>query len=467
MATPSKCPQRLVRRPPSSSTAAPASGNAISSHAARCTPAAAMVVMAGATTACATASEPLTALPPVLARGDNPPEPPGKDQTGGHRGSIFQQVRIIYRRRLAGAEDGHQDGQAHHDLGGGHHHHEERDDLAIQRSVHPREGDEREVDSVQHELDTHEHDHRVAAHQHADRADHEEDHGKRHEVSRAHDRASSCSVVDRAVPACSGPASSPRPSWARRAAITGLTESPAGLPSGSRAGMSTALCRAYVPGPGSGAGRLLATRSLDRLRWVGLGEVRSRCASTMAPSPAVMSRALVASNGNTYRVKIRRASPVMFDVPKEGFVAASGARAACPTTRLSSTSRPIPTMPAASRWPLMVSTRESAALTPTIISTKRKSISTAPVYTITWTKARNGAFCKAYRTASESITTASSTAQCTARLATTMPRAATTARTASTQKAVDSAADAAPLTASTPPCITPPWITAPPRSAQC
>jgi hypothetical protein len=63
--------------------------------------------------------------------------------------------------------------------------------------------------------------------------------------------------------------------------------------------MSTALCRAYVPGPGSGAGRPLATRSRDRSRWVGLGVMRSRCASTMAPSAAVISRALVTSNGNT------------------------------------------------------------------------------------------------------------------------------------------------------------------------
>src|ERR1039457_5360320 len=235
MATPSTCPQRLVRRPPSSSTTAPASGNAISSHAARCTPAAAMVVMAGATTACATASEPLTALPPVLARGDNPPEPPGKDQTGGHRGSIFQQVRIIDRRRLAGAEDGHQDGQSHHDLAAGDHHHEKRDDLAIQCSVHPRKSDEREVDRVQNELDTHEHDHRVAAHQHADSADHEKDHGQRHEMSRAHDRASSRPVLDCRSPWASSvsPWASPVSPWAspvspwtssgRLPAMTGLT----------------------------------------------------------------------------------------------------------------------------------------------------------------------------------------------------------------------------------------------------
>src|ERR1700722_4727853 len=129
MATPSTCPQRLVRRPPSSSTTAPASGNATSSHAARCTPAAATVVVAGAATApacapaadAAAATEPVTALPPVLARGDNPPEPPGKDQTGGHRGSIFEQVRVIDRRRLAGGGKGTQGGPSpRHPGGGGH-----------------------------------------------------------------------------------------------------------------------------------------------------------------------------------------------------------------------------------------------------------------------------------------------------------------------------------------------------------
>ena len=37
----------------------------------------------------------------------------------------------------------------------------------------------------------------------------------------------------------------------------------------------------------------------DTSRWVGLRVVRSRCARTIAPSAAVISRALVTSNGNT------------------------------------------------------------------------------------------------------------------------------------------------------------------------
>ena len=93
MATPTTCPQRLVRLPPSSNTTAPASGNASSSHAARCTPAAAMV--AGAAAACAAtadaaaASEPVTALPPVLARGETPRSPPVGPRPGSRHGQYF------------------------------------------------------------------------------------------------------------------------------------------------------------------------------------------------------------------------------------------------------------------------------------------------------------------------------------------------------------------------------------------
>jgi len=47
--------------------------------------------------------------------------------------------------------------------------------------------------------------------------------------------------------------------------------------------------------------------------------------------------------------------------------------------RHSRTSIPIATRMAATRWPLIVSTSESAEFTPTIMSTNRNSISTAPV----------------------------------------------------------------------------------------
>ncbi len=99
----------------------------------------------------------------------------------------------------------------------------------------------------------------------------------------------------------------------------------------------------------------------------------------MAPSAAVISSALVTSKGNTYLVKMRAAIPPTFADPKFGPVVAAGPIAACPTIRLSSTSSPIPATPAASRCPLIVSMTESAEVTPTIMRTKRKIISTAPV----------------------------------------------------------------------------------------
>jgi len=92
-----------------------------------------------------------------------------------------------------------------------------------------------------------------------------------------------------------------------------------------------------------------------------------------------MSRAAVTSNGKTYLVKIKVASPRTLLTPYPVPAGAAGPIAACPTMRPSSTSRPIPATPAASRCPGMVSRMESLADTPTIMSTNRNSISTAPV----------------------------------------------------------------------------------------
>src|SRR5581483_9709391 len=58
MATPTRCPQELVRFPPSSRITAPATGKASSSHAARWAPTAVTVVMTAADGAAAT--EPVT-----------------------------------------------------------------------------------------------------------------------------------------------------------------------------------------------------------------------------------------------------------------------------------------------------------------------------------------------------------------------------------------------------------------------
>ena len=134
-----------------------------------------------------------------------------------------------------------------------------------------------------------------------------------------------------------------------------------------------------MPGPGSGAGRPLATRWAARSRWVGFGLMRSRCASTIAPTAAVISRALVISNGYRYLVKIRLASVVTFPLPNLALFGAAGPITALPTTRLSRTSMAIPPSVAHSRWPRIVSMIESAAEMPTIIKTNRNSMRTAPV----------------------------------------------------------------------------------------
>src|SRR2546430_5050485 len=109
MATPSRWPQRLVRRPPTNSTTAANSGKTSSSHDSFSAPVAATVCK--------------VVIP-----------------------SVLQQVGVVHRRGSAGPEDRHQDREAHDALGGGHHHHEERDDLPVQVPVHARERDEGQVE---------------------------------------------------------------------------------------------------------------------------------------------------------------------------------------------------------------------------------------------------------------------------------------------------------------------------------
>jgi hypothetical protein len=62
-----------------------------------------------------------------------------------------------------------------------------------------------------------------------------------------------------------------------------------------------------------------------------------------------MSRALVASKGNTYVVKISVAIPVRLPTPPFATDWVAGPRAAWPRPRKSSTTRAIPAMAAASR----------------------------------------------------------------------------------------------------------------------
>src|SRR5215207_6857979 len=130
-AVPSRWPQRSVRRPPSSRTAAPASGSAISSQEVASRPSAGVMSTLGSP-------------------------------------SVLQQVGVVDRGGPAGPVDRHDDGEPDDDLGGGHDHEEERHDLAVDGAARPGEGDQRQVHRVEHQLDAHEDDDGVATDEHAD-----------------------------------------------------------------------------------------------------------------------------------------------------------------------------------------------------------------------------------------------------------------------------------------------------------
>src|SRR5215213_7242936 len=124
VAVPTTWPKRSVRRPPSSSTAAPASGNAISSQEEASRPS------AGSTSI---------------------PRSP----------SVLQQVGVVDRGGPPGAVDRHDDGETDDDLRSGDDHDEEGHDLAVQSAGRAGERDQRQIHRVEHQLHAHEHDDRV------------------------------------------------------------------------------------------------------------------------------------------------------------------------------------------------------------------------------------------------------------------------------------------------------------------
>ena len=77
-----------------------------------------------------------------------------------------------------------------------------------------------------------------------------------------------------------------------------MTDSRDSDPSGSRAGVPIELPDESTPGPGSGCGRPERIRSRASAFCVGLGSSRSTCASTIAPTAAMMSSAEVSSKAN-------------------------------------------------------------------------------------------------------------------------------------------------------------------------
>src|SRR6266496_3090154 len=234
VAQPSRWPHALVAFPPSSSTAAPSSGKAISSQAPPAAPDASW-------TCWATVNVDDTDYP-----------------------SVLQQVGVVHRGRPAGTEDRHDDREPDDHLGRGHHHHEEGHDLPVERTVDPREGDQRQVDRVEHQLDAHEHDDRVAPDQHADRADGEQQ-GRQQEVD-GWGHEDSPSLVGFSART---PAEAPLPATALRsssndsaAADAMIADSDSGAiePSGRSAGVATDVDVANTPGPGSGDGRSCSPR---------------------------------------------------------------------------------------------------------------------------------------------------------------------------------------------------------------
>src|SRR5919107_2070585 len=282
---PTRWPTRSVRRPPSSSTAAPSSGRPTSSQVRENTPEAAAA--SSAPWAPTTDGVVICVSIPFA--------------------SELEQVGVVDRGGAAGAEDAEDDRQADDDLGRGDEHHEQRDDLAVERPVHAGERDEREVRRVEHQLDAHEHDDRVAAQQEGRGADREQDRRQVQVGVQAH-RRPPCSTSSsiRATAASYSPAGH----TCSRARSTRDTDSSLGVPSGSSAGVSTALCRAKTPGGGRPVcSRPSRNRRSARSRWVTLSWMRSRCASTIAPIAAVMSSALVTSKAHTYWVKILPAMP--------------------------------------------------------------------------------------------------------------------------------------------------------------
>src|SRR6478672_2089878 len=179
--------------------------------------------------------------------------------------SVLQEAGVVDRGRATGPEDGHDDGEPDHDLGGGDDHHEEGGDLSVEVAVLPGEGDQREVRGVEHQLHAHEHHDRVAPGEDPDTADREQDR-REHDVRRdAHRWSSSVAAGAGPWPGAVWPA---RERWTSlmsaasagadrtvpRAGSTRETEASDAVPSGSRAGVSTALWRANTPGGGSGPG---------------------------------------------------------------------------------------------------------------------------------------------------------------------------------------------------------------------
>src|SRR3954447_21778876 len=85
--------------------------------------------------------------------------------------------QLVHVDRQLAPEQRDDEAEADRHLKGGHDHHDQREDLPAHVPVHAREGHEREVRGVQHQLEAEQDDQRVAAREHAARAGGEDERG--------------------------------------------------------------------------------------------------------------------------------------------------------------------------------------------------------------------------------------------------------------------------------------------------
>src|SRR3990172_760979 len=87
----------------------------------------------------------------------------------------FEQMHFIDIDRLGVAKDGDDDRESHRHLRRCYRHHEKNEDLPVEGMEKAGEGDETEIDCVEHQLDGHEDDQGVAPRRDADDPDGEEE----------------------------------------------------------------------------------------------------------------------------------------------------------------------------------------------------------------------------------------------------------------------------------------------------
>src|ERR1035441_5474342 len=91
---------------------------------------------------------------------------------------VFEEANWIDVEGLPGSIDGDDDGEADGGFGGGDHHYEEDEDLAADLVPHVGEGDEGQVDRVEHQLNRDEDGDDVALDEEGGNADGEEHRGE-------------------------------------------------------------------------------------------------------------------------------------------------------------------------------------------------------------------------------------------------------------------------------------------------